>query len=153
MENEIEQVIETAAEETESSESLKREIETGKAVIAELNQTLADRELEIEKLNNEKESTKKRLDETAQSLAAAVGAYRELIVKANPGVLADMISGDSIEMVNASVESARAVMEKARREVEAEAARVRVPAGAPPRAPQDFAALTAREKIQIGIKG
>ncbi len=37
----------------------------------------------------------------AKSLARAVSAYRELIVQGNPGVLAEMIGGESIEKVDA----------------------------------------------------
>jgi hypothetical protein len=132
--------------------ALQREIESGRAAIAELKQALAAKEGEVVVLNQSLEETQKRLGETEKSLAAAVGGYRELIVQANPGVLAEMIGGDSVEKINASLQSARSIMDKARREVEAEAARLKVPAGAPPRVPPDLSALTAREKIQLGLK-
>jgi len=133
------------------NEALAREIEAGKAAIAEMKQALAAKDTEVTALNLAMEEAKKRVEETGKSLTTAVGAYRELVVQANPGVLAEMINGDSVEKVNESLQSARAIMERARREVEAEATRVRVPAGAPQRAPQDLSALTAREKIQYGL--
>ena len=153
MENEQENTSEDISEETAETESLQREIEVGKAVIAEMKNTLAARESEIGALNTALEEARAAAETTGKSLAGAVGAYRELIVQGNPGVLAEMIGGESIEKVDGSLQNARAIMARARREVEAEVAKVRVPAGAPQRAPQDLAALTAREKIQIGIRG
>lgn len=147
---------ENSAEQKEAvseTEGLNREIEAGKAIIAEMKNSLAGKESEIAALSKSLGETQKAAEMTGKSLAAAVGAYRELIVHQNPGVLAELISGDSVETINKSLQSARAVMARARQEVEAEAAKIRVPAGAPQRVPQDLSALTAREKIQIGIKG
>jgi hypothetical protein len=132
--------------------ALKREIEAGKAIIDEMKEALAARDNEIAALNKSLEETRGLAEATGKSLATTVGAYRELVVKANPDVLAEMVGGDSVDKVNESLQIARAIMEKARREVEAEATRVRVPAGAPQRAPQDLTALTAREKIQYGLR-
>jgi hypothetical protein len=138
MENEQKNTAEQTTKESDMV-ALQREIEAGKTVIEEMKQALAAKESEIAELNT--------------SLKGAVSAYRELIVQGNPGVLAELISGTSIETINSSLHSARAVMARARQEVEAEAARVKVPAGAPQRTPQDLGGLTAREKIQIGIRG
>jgi hypothetical protein len=44
-------------------------------------------------------------------------------------------------------------MEKARREIEADALRAKIPAGAPQRIPPDMSALSSREKIQYGLGG
>lgn len=153
MENEQDNTSETKSEETPATVSLMMEIEAGKAVIAEMKNALAARESEIAALNTSLEEAKNAAVTVAKSLATTVGAYRELIVQGNPGVLAEMIGGQSIEKVDESLQNARAIMARARQEVEAEVAKVRVPAGAPQRAPQDIAALTAREKIQIGIRG
>jgi SMC interacting uncharacterized protein involved in chromosome segregation len=134
-------------------EILIREIESGKAVIAELKQVLAAKDVEIAALNQSLEEARRALDELGKSLSQAITAYRELVVQANPGVLAEMITGGSIEEVNASLESARTLMEKVKRGIEAETARTRIPAGAPQRAPLDMSALSAREKIQYALGG
>ena len=55
--------------------------------------------------------------------------------------------------MNESLKNARALMERVRQEMEAEAAKTRVPAGAPQRAPLDLSALSAREKIQYALGG
>ncbi len=135
------------------NDELARELEAGRAVIDELRQTLAARDEETAVLNQSLEEARQARDELGKSLAQTVTGYRELVVQANPGVPEEMITGDSIEEVNASLEGARTLVERVRREIEAETARTRVPAGAPPRTPPDLSALTAREKIQYALGG
>jgi len=64
-----------------------------------------------------------------------------------------MIKGETIADIDTSVKHARELVEKVRREIEAGNARVRVPAGAPPRAMPDNSALSAREKIKFAVEG
>lgn len=137
----------------QEKETLVREIESGKAAIAELKGALAAKDAEVTTLNQSLAEANKALDERGKSFSQAIGAYRELVVKANPGVLAEMVTGGTVEAVNASLESARALIERVRREIEADAARTRVPAGAPPRTPPDMSALSPREKIQYALGG
>jgi hypothetical protein len=159
MENELETInaVEEPEDESESlapeNETPAPEIDIAGAAIAELKQTLAGKDGEIGALNQSLNEAKVESAELTKALAQAVAAYRGLIVKENPGVLADMITGDSIETINESLAGARAIMEKAKREIEADAARARVPAGAPQRMPPDMSALSSREKIQYGIGG
>jgi hypothetical protein len=159
MENELE--TNNAVEEPENepnpaepeNETPAPEVDADRVVIAGLEQALAGKDGEIGTLNQSLDEAKSESVELAKALARTVAAYRELVVQANPAVLADMITGDSIEKINASLQSARAIMEKARREIEAEEARARVPAGAPQRTLPDMSALSAREKIQYGLGG
>jgi hypothetical protein len=159
MENEMEttNAVEEPENEPESlapeNETPAPQIDAAEAAIAELRQSLAGKDGEISALNQSLNEVKGQSIRIAEALAQAVAAYRELIVKENPGVLADMITGCSIETINESLAGARAIMEKARREIEADAARARVPAGAPQRMPPDMSALSAREKIQYGLGG
>jgi hypothetical protein len=135
------------------NESPAPEIDDTGTFIAELEQALTDKDGEIGALNQSLNEAKGASVELAKVLSQTVAAYRELVVQANPGVMADMITGDSIEKINESLKSARAIMEKARREIEADAVRARIPAGAPQRTPPDMSALSAREKIQYGLGG
>jgi hypothetical protein len=129
------------------------EIDDTGAVITGLEQALAGKDGEISALNQSLNEAKGASVELSKALAGAVAAYRELVAQMNTGVLADMITGDSIEKINESLTSARAIMEKARREIEADALRARIPAGAPQRTPPDMSALSPREKIQYGLGG
>jgi predicted RNase H-like nuclease (RuvC/YqgF family) len=136
-----------------TNEALAREIEARTEHVARLEQALAGRESEIAALKLSLDEASSTLDEQGKALAKAVAAYKELVIKANPGLLAELITGDTIEAVDASLKQARALIEKVRQEMEAEAARTHIPAGSPPRAPLDFSGLSAREKIQYAIGG
>ena len=159
MENEL--VNKNKVEEPESiidnpepeNEQPATEIDATKEFTAGLEQALSAKDGEISALNRSLDEAKGASVELTQRLALAIDAYRGLVIQMNPGVLADMVTGDSIERINESLQSARAIMEKARREIEADAARARVPAGAPQRTPPDMSALSAREKIQYGLGG
>ena len=78
-------------------------------------------------------------------------AYKALVVRSNPVVFAELISGDSFEAINNSLESAKALISKVRQSVEAEIAAGKVPAGAPARTLPDLENLSSREKIQYAI--
>jgi chromosome segregation ATPase len=134
------------------NEALQDELKSRDAMIIKLEQELAAKESEIIDLKRELDELKQAVDEANRTIAEAVAACREMAVEANPGLPAELIRGDTIEAINESVKNARAIMEKVRQEIEAEAARTRIPAGAPRRAPIDFSALSPREKIQQGLK-
>ena len=84
-------------------------------------------------------------------LADTVAAYKALVVRSNPGIPGELISGDTIEAINLSLESATTLIAKVRQSVEAEIASGKVPAGAPARTVPDLENLSPREKIQYGI--
>jgi uncharacterized coiled-coil protein SlyX len=134
------------------NEVLADELKSRDAMIIKLEQELASKESEIIALKEELDELKQAVDEANKAIAQAVTAYREMAAEANPGLPVELIRGDTIEAINESVKNARAIMEKVRQEIEAEAARTRIPAGAPRRAPLDFSALSPREKIQQGLK-
>jgi chromosome segregation ATPase len=134
-------------------ESLVRELKSRDAAIASLEKALAGKDGEMTTMKQGLDDSRRMLDEIGKSLPQAVSAYRELAVQANPGLLAEMVKGNTIEEINESLKSARALVEKVRQEMDMEAARVRVPAGAPQRVPLDLSALSPREKIQYAIGG
>ena len=135
------------------NESLKSELKTRNAAIAGLEQSIAGKDGEITALKQSLDNSSKALDETKNALQQAVAAYKELVAQANPGLVAEMIKGETIEEINESLKSARALVERVKQEVGAENARVRVPAGAPQRTPLDLSALSPREKIKYAMEG
>ena len=161
MDTEKEQVknekVEGGGEESDSlkreNEALTRELKSRDSTIIRLEQDLAAKDNEITAMKRDLGDLRQALDETGEAIAQAVAAYKEMIVQANPGLPAELITGDTIGEVDESVKNARAIMDKVRQEMEAEAARTRIPAGSPQRAPLDLSALSAREKIQYGIRG
>jgi predicted RNase H-like nuclease (RuvC/YqgF family) len=143
--------------ETESlqreNEALASELESRGATIIRLEQNLAAKDEEITALKKDSSEAKQALDEMGKAIPQAVADYKEITIQANPGLPAELITGDTIEAVKGSVKNARAIMEKVRQEMEAAAAKTRIPAGAPRRAPLDLSGLSAREKIQYGLAG
>jgi uncharacterized protein (DUF3084 family) len=134
------------------NETLAEKVKSRDATIIRLEENIREKESEIVDLKKERDELKQAREEGAQAMARAVAAYREIAVQANPGLPAELITGDTIETVKESVKNALAVMDKVRQEMEAAAAKTRVPAGAPPRTPLDFMGLSPREKIQQGLK-
>jgi len=137
----------------QENEALTRELKSRDATIIRVEQALAGKDGEIDTLKQALAEAERKLSELGKALPQAVAAYKELVVQANPGVLAELITGDTVEEVNESLKNAQALVDRVRQEMEAEASKTRVPAGAPQRVPLDLSALSPREKIQYAIGG
>lgn len=121
--------------------------------ISELEQVLADRDNQIATLKQSGAELEQKLTDVNNALTEAISSYRALVVKTNPGVSEELITGDTIEEIDKSLASAQTLIERVRQELEAEIAAAKVPAGAPQRAPVDLSALSPREKIEYAIGG
>ncbi len=93
-----------------------------------------------------------------EQLAAAEGQlrvsaerYRDLVVRTEPALPAELIAGETIDDVDASVEAARDVVGRVRAHIDAQAQSARVPAGAPQRSGPDVSSLSPEQKIRIGL--
>ena len=123
------------------------------ARLAELEQALAGRDSDIATLRQSRDELEGRVANISNSLAEAVDSYKDMVVQANPEVIEELISGDTIESINESLSEAKTLVSKVRQGVEAEISLIRVPAGAPERTSLDLSALSPREKIQYAIGG
>jgi hypothetical protein len=110
----------------------------------------SEKELKTEQAPDPREAENAALKDR---LKQAVAAYRESLLKANPDVPPDMVGGDSLEEVSDSLFSAKKMLGRMRRIVEAEQAAAKVPAGPSTRSDADLSGLSPREKIQYGIGG
>lgn len=119
--------------------------------ISELEQAIASRDNQIAALKQSMAGLEQKLTDLENSLSQAVSNYRALAAKSNPGMPEELIAGDSIEAIDKSVEDAQTLIDRVRKELEAEIAGARVPAGAPQRTPADLSALSSQEKIQYAI--
>ena len=133
--------------------TLASELDAKGAAISELEQVVADRDSDVAALKQALAESAEMLTNVRDSLAQAVSSYRALVVQANPDVLDELISGDSIEAINQSLEHAQCFISRVKQGLEAEAAKTRVPVGAPQRTPPDLSALSPREKIRYAIGG
>jgi hypothetical protein len=84
-------------------------------------------------------------------LAASASKYREVLVAAAPEVPAELITGVTPEEMDASLATARQMVERIRRQAQPQANALRVPAGAPVRSAQDLFGLSAQEKIAYAL--
>jgi len=98
-----------------------------------------------------KAETQQAVNDLTDSFNQAVAAYKVAVSNANPAVPVHLITGDTIEAVDASLESAVALVTQVRLAVEADIAAGKVPAGAPPRTAPDLSTLSAREKIAYAV--
>lgn len=85
------------------------------------------------------------------SLRAAAARYRDLVLRSDPALPPDLVGGDDIDAVEASAAAAREIVGRVRAEVEAQAGRARVPAGAPTRGASDLSGLSPEQKIRVGL--
>jgi hypothetical protein len=89
-------------------------------------------------------------EQLRRELAAAVAAYRAARLAAEPLLPPELVAGETVAAIDASLEQARAVVARVRERVQREAAREVAPA-APGRTPPDPATLSPREKIAYGL--
>lgn len=121
-------------------------------LLAGLKVSLTEKDSAITSLKTSLDAGEKDLKKLENSLREAVAGYRELVLAANPGLPEELIKGESIKQIEASLEYARSIAGRIRQEMEAEYARHQVPSGAPLRS-ADSAPLSAREKIQYAMGG
>jgi chromosome segregation ATPase len=134
------------------NDALRAELKAAGEKIAGLEKAIVEKDGEIESAKQSLEESGSVLEETRASLTGATVAYKELAAQANPGPVADMIKGETIDEIKESVENARALVEKVKQEIGAENSLIRVPAGAPQRTAPDLSTLSPREKIKYGME-
>ena len=121
--------------------------------ISELEQTAASLESESATLKQAVAESDDSLNKLTESLNQAVASYKALVTQSNPEVPEELVTGDSIEAITGSLASAKELVGKIRKDMEAEISLARVPVGAPERTAPDLSALSPREKIQYAIGG
>ena len=139
-------------------ETLTGELETilargkdAEARVTELEQVIVTRDSALVTLKQAASESDVVASEAKQSLANAVSAYKAVVVQANPYITEELITGNTIETVDQSLESAKALVDQVRQSLAAETAAGKIPAGAPPRIPPDLSALSPREKIAHAV--
>jgi len=129
------------------------ELAKANALIIELEQTAADLDSEVATLKQSVADLEEKMRLANNLLDEAIAAYRDQVIRANPDIPGELITGDTIEAINQSLEAAEAVISKVRQGLEREVSMIRVPVGAPQRMPLDLSALSPREKIKYAIGG
>ena len=95
------------------------------------------------------------LDAERAARRAAVARYREAVLAAEPTLPPELVAGDSLADVDASVEAARRAVAQIRERLatEADEAAARgFPVGAPGRVEPSVEGMSASEKIALGLE-
>jgi len=131
---------ETQDAQAQSSEETDWKVKSDEmqARIAQLEQSIASRDGELTAIK--------------QLLSGAVAKYRDAVLASAPGIPQELVKGESLDEIDASLETARGIVIKVRQQLEVEAEANKVPAGAPPRMPQDLSALSPAEKIAYALR-
>ena len=133
--------------------TLVTELETRNTHITELEMAVSEKDSEIAVLKQTAVDDNQKFETLNESLSQVVAAYKTLVVKANHGVIEELITGNTITEINQSLENAKTLITKVRGGIEQEIASGKVPAGAPQRTSPGLSALSPREKIQYAIGG
>jgi len=115
----------------------------------ETDSNVVDEDLK-ERVRQLEESVASRDNELAAlkcALANAVDKYRTAVLATAPGVPDELLRGETVEDIDASLEQARRIVLRVKQQLDSDVASRNVPAGAPPRTPPDMSALSPTEKI------
>lgn len=134
----------------EPEESKLTELE---GLLARKDEKLAEADARLAELEAAVADSEARLITISDSLTEAVASYRALVVESHPEVLEELVTGDSIETINESLEKAQDLVGRVKQGLETEITLARIPAGAPERTSPDLSALSPREKIQYALGG
>jgi len=143
----------------ETLEAIKAQLEEEKEAKAAVEAALAERDARVAALEASLSEAKSGFESTTAELASvkeanaqAVAKYLDAVRLANPTIPRDIIAGDTIEDIDASLVRATTIAESVKASLEAQAKEAKVPAGAPPRGEISLEGLTPREKIAAGIQ-
>jgi chromosome segregation ATPase len=138
--------------------AIKAELEEDKKAIAAAQAAITDRDKRITELQatvsvvtQAGETATTELTQAKQAYTKAVTKYLEVTKAANPTIPGDVITGSTIEEIDATLKKASSIATAVKATLEAQAKEAKVPAGAPTRGEISTEGLSPREKIAAGI--
>ena len=146
----------------DTPDALREQLEAARSQIARLEAAATDAgalrtaldeaNARVETATGETSALRTQIEQSSARERTAAGRYRELALRAEPDLPAEMIAGDSVEAIDASIVAAREVVTRVRSHIEAQAQAARVPAGAPQRGERDLSGLSPQQKIRFGLE-
>lgn len=138
---------------------IKAELDEEKKAKAAAEAALADKDKRITELQaslnvvqQAGDAALAELTQVKEAHVKAVSKYLDVVRAANSTIPKDVIAGQTIEEIDASVAKALSIAESVKKALEAQAKEVKVPAGAPTRGEISLEGLSPREKIAAGIQ-
>jgi len=119
--------------------------------LSELEQALAERDGQISTLKQSLAELETQMNGLKDGQSQAIASYRSLVVRSNPNLPEELITGDSVEEIDKSLAGAQALIDRVRQRLETEIAGAKIPAGSPLRTAADLSALSPQEKIQYAM--
>ncbi len=142
----------------ETQQTLKAQLEEEQKAKSALEEAIAEKDARLTALETALSEEKQGSEASAAELASvkeardqAVTKYLGMAKAANPHVPGDMITGETIEEIDASVEKGKGLVAAVKKTLESEAAAAKVPAGAPTRG-ESTEGMSSKELIAAGIK-
>ena len=153
--NGTQQTQETLKAQLEQAEVARDEANKAKSALEEAmtekNARLAELETALNEAKQESETSATELASTREARNQAVSKYLGMAKAINPQVPGGMISGETIDEIDASVEKGKGLVAAVKKTLESEAAAAKVPAGAPTRG-ESTEGMSNKELIAAGIK-
>ncbi len=146
--NGTQQTQETLKAQLEEEQKAKTTLEEA---TAEKDAKLAELEAALSEAKQGSEASTAELASTKEARDQAISKYLGMAKASNPQVPGDMISGETIEEIDASVEKGKGLVSAVKKTLESEAAAAKVPAGAPTRG-ESTEVMTNKDMIAAGIK-
>jgi len=135
-------------EEKTANATLKEASDKKDFVIADLETKRGELESSLSEVKKQSEALTTTLKDARDQ---AVAKYATMAKALNPTIPEDMISGETIEELDASVEKAKGLVSSVKKTMETEASAAKVPAGAPTRG-ETTEGMSSRDKIAAGIQ-
>jgi len=147
------QTQETLKAQLEQAEVARDEANKAKSAleeaIAEKDARLAELETALSEAKQGSEASATELASTREARDQVVTKYLGMAKATNPHVPGDMISGETIEEIDTSVEKGKGLVAAVKKTLESEAAAAKVPAGAPTRG-ESTEGMSSKELIAAG---
>ena len=133
-------------------EEEKKAIAAARTMIQEKDVLVADLQAQLSAAKAGSEASAAELTQVKEAHTKAVTKYLSAVKLANPTIPGDVITGGSIDEIDASVARALSIATAVKASLEAQAKQAKVPAGAPTRGEISLEGLSPREKIAAGIQ-
>jgi chromosome segregation ATPase len=119
--------------------------------MAQKDARLADLETALSEAKQGSEASTAELASVKEARDQAVSKYLGMAKASNPQVPGDMISGETIEEIDASVDKGKGLVSAVKKTLESETAAAKVPAGAPTRG-ETTEGMSNKDMIAAGLR-
>ena len=138
--------------------AVKAQLEEEQKAKATLEEAMAEKDAKLAELETALSEAKQGSEASTAELASvkeardqAVTRYLGMAKASNPQVPEDMISGETIEEIDASVEKGKGLVSAVKKTLESETAAAKVPAGAPTRG-ETTEGMSNKDMIAAGLR-